>query len=32
VFILRANKVPVGSHELKPDPETLKQITISEPG
>jgi len=32
VFILRANKVPVGSHELKPEPETLKQITISEPG
>jgi Cytochrome C oxidase, cbb3-type, subunit III len=30
-FILRANKVPVGSHELKPDPETLKQITIAEP-
>ena len=28
VFILRANKVPVGSHELKPEPETLKQITI----
>ena len=32
VFILRANKVPAGSHELKPEPETLKQITISEPG
>ena len=32
VFILRANKVPVGSHELKPEPETLKQIMISEPG
>ena len=31
VFILRANKVPVGPHELKPDPETLKQITIAEP-
>ena len=31
-FILRANKVPVGSHELKPDPETLKQIRIAEPG
>jgi hypothetical protein len=32
MFILRANKVPAGSHELKPDPETLKQITIAEPG
>ena len=32
MFILRANKVPVGPHELKPDPETLKQITIAEPG
>jgi S-disulfanyl-L-cysteine oxidoreductase SoxD len=32
VFILRANKVPIGSHELKPEPETLKQIVISEPG
>jgi 5-methylcytosine-specific restriction endonuclease McrA len=31
-FILRANKVPVGSRELKSDPETLKQITIAEPG
>ena len=31
MFILRANKGPVGSHELKPDPETLKQITIAEP-
>ena len=31
-FILRANKVPVGSHELKPDPESLKQIRIAEPG
>jgi hypothetical protein len=31
-FILRANKVPVGSQELKPDPEILKQIKIAEPG
>jgi hypothetical protein len=30
-FILRANKVPAGSRELKPEPETLKQITIAEP-
>jgi len=31
MFILRANKVPVGLHELKRDPETLRQITIAEP-
>ena len=31
MFILRANKVPVGPHELKRDPETLRQITIAEP-
>jgi cytochrome c len=31
-FILRANKVPAGSRELKPEQETLKQITIAEPG
>ena len=31
-FILRFNKVPVGSQELKPDPAILKQIKISDPG
>ena len=31
-FILRFNKVPVGSQELKPDPAMLKQIKISDPG
>jgi hypothetical protein len=31
-FILRANKVPVGSNELKPDLEILKRITIADPG
>jgi S-disulfanyl-L-cysteine oxidoreductase SoxD len=30
-FILRFNKAPIGSQELKPDPQILKQIKISEP-
>lgn len=31
-FILRFNKVPVGTQELKPDPAVLNQIKISDPG
>jgi quinoprotein glucose dehydrogenase len=31
-FILRFNKVPAGSQELKLDAEILKQIKISDPG
>jgi mono/diheme cytochrome c family protein len=30
-FVLRANKAPVGTEELKPDFEILKQIKISDP-
>jgi hypothetical protein len=31
-FILRFNKVPTGSQELKSDSPILKQIKISDPG
>jgi mono/diheme cytochrome c family protein len=31
-FILRFNKVPAGSQDLKPDLQTLKQIKIGDPG
>ena len=30
-YILKFNKVPAGNQELKPDLETLKQITIAAP-